>query len=59
MKSTIIEIKNNSFANSLRNRLFELRAKNSNSSEIDAFINLFQQTLKADFNVESNKFLDD
>lgn len=59
MTALIENIEKNCFGQDLRQKLFELKSKNSNSVEIDAFINLFRQTLNDNFDVESNELLDD
>ena len=59
MTELIENIENNCFGTDLRMRLFELKAKVSNSPEIDVFINLFRQTLTDNCKIENNELLDD
>ena len=59
MTALIQNIEKNCFGKDLRKKLFELKSKSSNSAEIDAFINLFRQTLNDNFDVDSNELLDD
>lgn len=59
MTAFIENIENNCFGTDLRKRLFELKTKDSNSPEIDAFINLFRQTLNDNLEIENIELLDD
>ena len=59
MTALIENIENNCFGTDLRKKLFELKTKDSNSTEIDVFINLFHQTLNDNFEIENNELLDD
>ena len=59
MTALIENIENNCFGTDLRKKLFELKTKDSNSTEIDVFINLFHQTLNDNFEIENIELLDD
>lgn len=59
MREIIQNIENDCFGTDLRKKLFELKTKDSNSAEIDAFINLFRQTLSDNSEIENIEILDD